>query len=388
MNILPSGYINSKFQEVARVFMDNFAKGLDVGAALCIYYKGSPVVNIWHGEARPGISWSHDTLVPLTSISKTIFASIILDLNQDGVFDLDVPVCEFWPFFSKNGKKNINTRCILSHRAGIPTFNHPISLEEQISRNSLIEELEDKRPTWTPNSKHGYHAITMGFLMTEIIYRLLGEKPKKILEQKLVLPLNLDLHQALKVEDIPRIVRMIPPSDNITQETLVPQVLKKYHKALLNKNSLMHRATFGSTSMTFEDMNNPLYYTAERPTIYATAASTAKFFASLIGEVDNLRFFKPETIEIARSLESHGHDLVFEMPSSWGVGFMLPGGPLWKSFGTRAFGHIGASGAVAFSDPEHSLAFAFLPNKMKSVLECTDRRVVNLINKTYYCLKS
>ena len=276
MNILPSGYTEPKFREVAEVFMHNFSKGLDIGAALCIYYKGNPVVNIWHGEAKPGGPWSCETLVPLTSISKTVFASLILYLNQTKVFDLDMPISEFWPAFGQNGKKNVSTRCVLSHRAGIPTFNHPISLEEQISRKDLIKELESKEPIWTPNSKHGYHAITMGYLMTEIIYRLSGTLPKQFLDQKLVSLLSLDLHQTLEEEDIPRIVKIIPPPDDIKHNTPVPAELRNYLSALLNKNSLMYRATFGSTRMTFEDMNNPLYYTAERPAIYATAASTAK----------------------------------------------------------------------------------------------------------------
>ena len=155
MNTLPSGYAEPKFKEVVEVFMHNFSKGLDVGAALCIYYKGNPVVDIWHGEAKSGVPWSNETLVPLTSISKSVFASLILYLSQTRVFDLDIPVSEFWPAFGQNGKKKISVRCVLSHRAGIPTFDQPISLDQQVSRNGLIEELERKEPIWSPNAKHG-----------------------------------------------------------------------------------------------------------------------------------------------------------------------------------------------------------------------------------------
>jgi CubicO group peptidase (beta-lactamase class C family) len=109
-------------------------------------------------------------------------------------------------------------------------------------------------------------------------------------------------------------------------------------------------------------------------------------FAALVSEVDGKRLLSHETIENARAVRSDGRDMVFAVPTRWGAGFMLPTGPLWPSFGRAALGHIGSTGALAFADPDAELAFAFLPNKMKSVFEVPDRRAAALIDVVYGAL--
>lgn len=381
------GEAHPRFEHVRQVFARNFEEGLDIGAALCIYHQGHVVVNLWGGERASGRPWDGDTLVPLTSVTKAVLSTLVLMLAQEKALDIDAPVRDYWPEFGQNGKADITVRHALSHRAGIPAFDHPISLEEQISRTRVIDSLASMRPVWEPGTAHGYHAITLGFILTEILRRVTGSVGRELMRKRVQEPLGIGLDLAIEESEISNVAHTIAPSEERLEEADVLPGTGEFVRALRDPNSLMYRATFGSSAMTFADMNDPRYYTAERPAAYGTAASLARFFAALIGEVGGGRLLTPAWAERARAVQCDGLDLVFRLRTRWGLGFMLPGGQLWPECGAKAFGHIGATGALAFADPEHGLAFAFLPNKMKPLFESADRRVSRLIKTAYDCLR-
>lgn len=153
-------------------------------------------------------------------------------------------------------------------------------------------------------------------------------------------------------------------------------------------SSLLHRATFGATTLTFEDINDPRFFGAEDPAGggLGGAASLARFYAALIGEVDGIRLLRPETVEAARNVEASGLDRVLLPRTDYGLGFLLPGGPLWPDFGARAFGQPGASGCLGFADPDSGIAFGYVPNKMTGFVEGNDERARGLIDATYRAL--
>lgn len=381
------GFLDPRFAAAGDLLAEHLERGLDAGFGFSVYVGGAPAVDLWGGVARSGSgeAWRADSLSPLTSIGKTLLTFLLLRLVARREVDLDAPVSSYWPEFGQGGKHGITIAEVASHRAGIPAFSSPITLVEEIARRPVVERIERMRPIWTPGSAHGYHAVVLAYLLAELVERVAGEPAPAQLQREAIDPLHLDLKMGLDPADLDRLVEVVPPAEDAEPEGL-PVELRDYAAAIGNPDSLLLRATFGSTAMTFADTTDPAYCTAARPAAYATATATARFFAALVSEVDGLRLLEPETVELARGVQAEGPDLVFELPTRWGAGFMLPGGPLWPEFGRDAFGHIGSTGALAFADPEAELSFAFLPNKIKSVYEVPDRRAQALVAAVYAAL--
>ena len=376
-----------RFDEVRQTLVECLNKERDEqGAALCVYFEGRSVVNIWGGAAEPGIPWTNKTLQPLTSITKPILTFALLRLAEQGLLDLDGPVAEVWPEFAANGKADLRVSHVLSHAAGLPIFKHPVTLDEQIARVPLLEQLEQMAPLWSPGSAHGYHAITFGFIVTEILRRSAGLAPEAALNQLVAAPLNAQISLGIQEHEIPLVARIQAPKQEEPPAPDSDPEIAEYCTALTTKSSLLYRATFGSTAMTFEDMNDLRYLTAPRPAGYGTAHGVARAFAAAAGVLDGHEWLSPNIRKNLRKRHAHGIDQVFRVFTSWGLGVLLPGTRLIPNLPNGAFGHLGSTGSIAFADPDNALAFAFLPSRMKSVFEIPDKRASVLIECVYRCL--
>lgn len=381
------GFTDPRFAPVRDAFAAGFDEGREVGAGVCVYLHGEPVLELWGGQAdaESGREWAQDTLVPLASVTKTLLATMVLMTAQSGDLKPDLPISHLWPQFGTLGKEEITLEHALAHRAGIPAFDRPVTLQQQIDRTPILDQLAGLQPVWRPGTAHGYHAITLGFLLTEVLRRATGSSEQPLARQLISGPLKADLHIGLAEEDLRRLAVTIPPADEYGRDD--PR-FAKFAAQVEDPASLFYRSTFGSSAMSFEDMNDPRYQMLERPAGgYATAGAVARFFAGLIGEVDGVRLLSPEWTDQARRLRSGGTDQVWQLETTWGLGFLLPGGPLWLDLGEQAFGHIGSTGALAFADPEHDLAFAYLPNRMRSVYELPDRRAWQLVKAAYAAVR-
>ena len=378
--------VERRFEPMARLFHTHRAQGLDDGAALCVYHHGRPVIDVWGGEARAGTPWREDTLMPLTSITKPILALALLALAGEGRLDIDAPVAAVWPEFAAAGKADVTPAHVLSHSAGLPVFDHPITLEEQITRKALIDQLVAAHPLWPPGTAHGYHAITFGFRVTEMLVRLTGLAPDAALSRLVSDPVGSDVSLGVPVAAVSRVAQTFSFKDDRQPDPGADTETKEYVTAMADKSSLLYRATFDSTAMTFEDMNDPRYLTTPRPAAYGTARGVARILASVVGEVDGRRLIAPNWMEVLRRTHRDGWDRVFCLHSRWGLGFLLPGGRLIPNLPDGAFGHLGSTGALAFAHPEAAIAFAFLPNRMKSIYEVPDRRADRLAAAIYSCL--
>lgn len=378
-----NGTTDPRFTAVRDAFAAGFDSGREAGAGLCVYLHGEPVVELWGGVADQdaGRPWQRDTLVPLASVTKTLLATMVLMAAQHGELKLDLPVAHLWPEFGSAGKDEITLEHALAHRAGIPAFDRAVTFQDQLERTPILEQLAGLRPIWRPGTAHGYHAITLGFLLTEVLRRAVGTSEQPLFKQLVSGPLKADMHIGLPEADLARLAVTIPPSDEYGRDD--PR-FAEFSVQVADPASLFYRSTFGSSAMTFEDMNDPRYIMLERPAGgFATAGAVARFFAALIGEVGGVRLLAPEWTERARAVHSGGVDQVWRLETTWGLGFLLPGGPLWLDLGPQAFGHIGSTGALAFADPEYDLAFAYLPNRMRSVYELPDRRAHRLVKAAY-----
>src|SRR5262245_36740727 len=172
-----NGSIESRFGAVADAFERNFTERGEVGAAVCVYQGGRPVVDLWAGLAdrEAGRAWRHDTMVVTNSTTKGFTATVAHLLVERGLLDLDAPVASYWPEFAANGKQDIPVRWVLSHKAGVPALDRPPQITEVVAWTPVVTAVAHQRPAWEPGTAHGYHSHTFGWIIGELVRRITGK---------------------------------------------------------------------------------------------------------------------------------------------------------------------------------------------------------------------
>jgi CubicO group peptidase (beta-lactamase class C family) len=363
------GEVVPGFEPVRTAFEANFSDRGDAGAAFALYVDGRKVVDLWGGlaDARTGREWDAGTLTLVYSTSKGVSAIVAHLLAQRGVLDLDAPVVEHWPEFKAEGKDGIPIRWLLSHRSGLPTIERRLTPEQALAWDPAVEALAAQRPLWEPGTRHGYHALTYGWLLGEVVRRVTGRSLGQVLAEEISGPLGLDLWIGLPATEEPRVSRLIAAAavtfDEATRAGL-PEDERRRLEAMNDPTSLPYR-TLNVTDPPF-NFNRPAVHAAQQPAANAitTARDLAKLYAAVIGEVDGVRLLDPNTMTAATREQSSGRDAVMGINNRFGSGFALPSdsSPL---LGPRSFGHAGAGGSLAFADPDAGVAFAYVMNRMQ-----------------------
>jgi CubicO group peptidase (beta-lactamase class C family) len=102
------GYVGPGWDSVRAAFEQNFVEELDIGASVCVYYRGECVVDLCGGWKDPQTKqqpYTSDTLQLVFSVSKGVMASAIALCVERGWLDYDAPVAKYWPEFAANGKQ-------------------------------------------------------------------------------------------------------------------------------------------------------------------------------------------------------------------------------------------------------------------------------------------
>ncbi|MFJ2111449.1 serine hydrolase domain-containing protein [Streptomyces sp. NPDC087850] len=366
------GEVAPGFEPVREAFMANFTQHGDIGAAVCVYWHGRPVVDLWGGVADSETSrpWTRDTLQLVYSATKGAIATAAHMLAERGQLDLDAPVAKYWPEFAANGKADIPVRWLLSHQAGLIALDQPLPLAQALAWDPMATELAAQRPLWTPGTAHGYHGRTWGWLVGEVIRRVSGRSPGRFVADEIADPLALDFFIGLPESERSRVSRMVyrrPAVDltTVPAESL-PEELREQVAAWRDPNSFSNRA-FAVTDPAAIDFDSPMVQAAELPSSngIGTARALARMYAALIGEVDGVRLIAPETLASATEEQASGKDQVLVFPSRFSTGYMLPTEDNLMT-GPNAFGHTGRGGSLAFADPEHGIAFGYAMNHIVS----------------------
>ncbi|MEU6709299.1 serine hydrolase domain-containing protein [Streptomyces wuyuanensis] len=367
-----NGEVAPGFEPVREAFAANFTQHGDIGAAVCIYRHGRPVVDLWGGVADPetGRPWTRDTLQLVYSATKGATATAAHMLVERGMLDLDAPVAKYWPEFAANGKADIPVRWLLSHQAGLVALDQPLPLAEALAWDPMAAALAAQRPLWTPGTAHGYHGRTWGWLVGEVIRRVSGRSPGAFFANEIARPLGLDFFIGLPTSERERVSRMEyrRPAVDLTTVPLdeVPEELRERVAAWRDPNSFSNRA-YAVTNPAAIDFDSPEVQAAELPSSngIGTAQALARMYAALIGDVDGVRLLAPETLASATGEQASGKDQVLMFPSRFSTGYMLPTeGNLMT--GPNAFGHTGRGGSLAFADPERGIAFGYVMNHIIS----------------------
>jgi CubicO group peptidase (beta-lactamase class C family) len=290
-------------------------------------------------------------------------------LAQRGEIDLDRPVAHYWPQFAQHGKGDITVRMILSHRAGVPVIDAPLSVDDVIAVTPAVAALEHQSPVWEPGSKHGYHAITYGFLVTEIVRRVTGRRVGPLLADEIAAPLGLDFWIGLPAEHEPRVTRLIEaiPTDTTAVAAMpadIRQAAAELARDVTDPASLTHRALYVGGFET-GDMNDPRVHATEWAfgNGIGDARSLARLYAACVGEVDGFRLLTEDQLADAIAEQANGPDQILKYPARWSSGFMLPN-RVESWLGDGSFGFAGAGGHLGLGHTGHQVGFAYTMTKM------------------------
>ena len=366
------GVVASGFNDVRTEFERNFAERGDIGAAVAAYWRGEKVVDLWGGRRTPEGDqlWNKDTMVVVNSTTKGLAAMTLAVANARGWLDYDAPVARYWPEFAQNGKAAITVRQLLDHEAGLVLLDEKLTIEKLRDLDAVARVLARQTPAWTPGTRHGYHTMTLGLYMQEIVrhvdpaHRTLG----RFFHDEIATPLGLEFYIGLP--------RDIPGERLATLKTLSaargllalrytpPAVTLK----MITPGSLLRRSFAGLAA----DPNDRRYLEVEVPA--GNGVGTARAMAraySAFAEGGTELGITPETFarvtappEVARP-----RDEVLGVPSYFSLGFLRPGPNVSFGSSPRALGAPGAGGSFAFADPDARLGYAYVMNKLDFYLE-------------------
>lgn len=403
-----NGGVENGWEQVADAFRANFKEGKDLGAACCVYVDGRSVVDLWGGLAdresnRP---WERDTVVAVASTTKGATAMCAHLLVERGELDLDAPVIRYWPEFGAAGKEAIPVKWLLSHQAGLPVVDAPLTFEELCAWDPVIRALEVQRPLWTPGTEHIYHAMTYGFLVGEVVKRITGKSLGTFFAEEIAAPLGLSAWIGLPKEIETRVAQpeQAPFPYNSPEELatdfgalmgLEPAVAVALVQTLWGPNSILMRAGTMNGILNAETVALRAFRSAEFPggNMFADARSIARMYAATVSNVDGIRLLQPDTVASMTVLQTdrtrmHGVPPELERATknlfNMSFGFWRSSPPVMPMLGPASFGHPGSGGSLGAADPEARVGFGYVSNLWTANL--IDPRAIELASAVRKCL--
>jgi CubicO group peptidase (beta-lactamase class C family) len=362
------GFVSPGFEEVRSEFERNFAERGEIGAAVAAYWRDEKVVDLWGGRRTPNgdAPWEEDTMVVVMSTTKGLAAMTLAVANSRGWLDYDAPVARYWPEFAQNGKAAITVRQLLAHEAGLVLLDEDLTIDKMRDLDLVAHVLARQKPAWIPGSGHGYHAMTVGMYMQEILRRVDPRRRSlgRFFDQEIAKPLGLEFYIGLPSE-IPesRLAKFKPlsPLRAILAIRSAPLLLIK---KVLNPWSLLRKSLAIPSDA---DFNERRCLEVELPAGngVGTARAIARAYSVFAEGGDELRISEATLQKITappRTLTTP--DKVIGVPASISLGFMRPGADAFFGSSPRAFGFPGAGGSFGFADPDARLGFAYVMNKL------------------------
>ncbi|HUI27843.1 MAG TPA: serine hydrolase domain-containing protein [Candidatus Kryptonia bacterium] len=379
------GTCDSRFAALRDTFVRNFSTFGETGAALSITIDNRPVVDIWagHVDGTRTTEWQRDTIVNVYSTTKGMTAICAHILADQGRLDFDAPVAKYWPDFAHAGKGEMPVRYLLSHRAGLPAVRQTMAPEAMYQPETMASALAAQEPWWQPGAKHGYHAVTYGWLVGEVVRRITGKTIGAFFRDEVAQPLGVDCHIGLPAQHEARVAPLIPPPPpTADQLDLITEILK-------DPESMLAKA-FINPPLPLEAVNSREWRAAEIPAAngHTNARALARVYGALAcgGALNGTRVLSQAAIDNAIIEQSDGPDAVLPLYTRFGLGFMRSTPKEKMGPNPRAFGHGGMGGSMAFADPDARLGFGYVMNEMHAGLWLIDPRPATLIESLYASL--
>ena len=367
------GTCEPRFDAVRTTLSDQIDSGADVGASVAVFLHGEPVVDIWGGWADPEKTkpWQQDTITNVWSTTKTMTFLCTLMLHDRGELDYDAPVATSWPEFAANGKDNVLVRHAMGHTAGLSGWEEPITTEQLADWELCTELLAAQKPWWEPGTGSGYHAVTQGYLIGEIVRRITGESLGQWFAREVAKPLDADFHIGLPESEDHRVSDVIPPPP-IDVAAMEGQVSELMIKTLMNPPvdaSAAHHAWWRRAEIPAANGQGN-----------ARSVAAVQSIVAGRGAARGVRLLSPEGIEPVFDEQANGIDKVLGVPLRMGMGYGLSNPPDMP-IGPRACYWGGYGGSVIVMDTDAELTICYVMNRMESGL-VGDLRGMNIIFAT------
>lgn len=360
------GFVADKYSNVADVLSQSLDQGGDIGASVTVIHRGETVVDIWGGytDETRSTPWGRDTIVNVWSTTKTMTFLVALMLSDRGELDFHAPVAHYWPEFAQGGKESVEVRHVMGHTAGLSGWAAPIKAEDLADWEFCTAALAAQEPWWEPGSASGYHALTQGYLIGEIVRRITGTTIGQFFKSEVADVLEADFHIGLPESAEHRVSLVMPPP---------PLDL-----AQVPKDSITYR-TFTSPLLDATMPHHRWWRAAEIPAAngHGNSRSVAQVQQIIAnrGEAGGHRFFSEATGDLIFESQACGVDMALGEETNFGMGYALAStsAPL----GPRACYWGGYGGSVIIMDQDQQLTIAYMMNKMQGSLSA-DARGTNI----------
>ncbi len=359
------GRCDERFAGVRDVLAANLDAGKDVGASVAVVHDGEMVVDMWGGTIDDdGTPWAEDTIVNVWSTTKTMAAMCALILADRGDLDLHAPVATYWPEFAAEGKEGVLVCHLLGHTAGLSGWTEPMEAEDLYDWEKATARLAAQAPWWEPGTASGYHAVTQGYLVGEVVRRVCGRSLGTFFAEEVAGPLGADFHIGTGPEHDHRVARVIPPPDMLGAD--------------IDQTSIPYR-TFTNPQMDAQLSWTEPWRRCESPAVngHGNARSVARVQSALShgGEVDGARLLSGEGCDAVFEVQAKGTDLVLGVPLCLGIGYGINSEELPIAPNPRACFWGGWGGSIVINDLDARLTVAYVMNRMGEGTTGDDRGI-------------
>jgi CubicO group peptidase (beta-lactamase class C family) len=352
------GTCDTRFAGLAEVLAGKLDDGSDLGASLAVTVEGETVVDMWGGyrDAERATPWLEDTIVNVWSTTKTMTTMAALLLVDRGELDVHAPVATYWPEFAANGKDGIEVRHLMSHTSGVSGWAQPVEPTDVFDWEKSTAMLAAQAPWWEPGTASGYHALSQGHLVGEVVRRVSGTPLGQFFAKEIAGPLAADFHIGLDPSHDPRVTDVIPP----------PPL--ELDPSLLSPDSPAYK-TFTGPSLDATIANTTEWRRADIGAAngHGNARSVARVQAVVAngGAVDGVRLLSPSTIDTIFEQQSDGIDVVLGIPLRFGIGYGLPQRDLVPMVPDGRICFWGGwGGSVIIVDVDRRTTMAYMMNQM------------------------
>ena len=387
-----SGVCEPGWESVRAAIEANFATTGELGCSVAVFHRGRPVVDLvagWTDQERT-VAYTADNLQVVFSTTKGIAATALAMCVDRGLVDYANPVSHYWPEFAAHGKDNITVAQLVSHRAGLYTIDEKLTLDEILDDVRIARALADTKPRWEPGTAHGYHALTYGWLVGEIVRRVDGRDIGRFVNEEIAGPLGVELHIGLPDRLHHRVALLTQEKAKSAggEETPEAKAARELIERMLGPDTPGGQALSLSGMWTGEGLfNRPEVLRARIPAAggATNARSLATMYAALQQPVNGVKLLSDETFTAATAVQTPTNepDKCLIVPTSFAMGYMTHS-MFTQYAGPGSFGHPGFGGSVAFLHPERELAFGYAMNALAANL-AGDGRAQALIDAAVRC---
>ncbi|MDJ0921423.1 MAG: serine hydrolase domain-containing protein [Henriciella sp.] len=368
-----SGHVAPGFEPVKEAFEANFAEDKELGAGFSAFLDGELIVDLhggWSDRAKSK-RWDKHTIVPVFSTTKPI-AALVLASVIDGVpAGYHTKVSDIWDAFGAAGKQDVTIAEMLSHQAGLPGFTEPIDPALWLQPRDCAAALAELSPMWTSGTAHGYHPLSWGYLIGELVLRLTGRSVGTILREDLAGPGGLDFQIGTPSTDHERIADIMRPR-------ALPD---------LGEMNEATRVAF-LTKWAAPDRGGAIWREIEIPS--ANGIGTSQAVAALYGIFANRGALKGRQVVSETAFDALierrtiGQDLVLPYVTEFAAGVMRNNLGLYGP-NPDTLCHSGWGGSLGLGDPDRHLSAAYVMNRQSNSLQ-GDPRALRLVQALYGCL--